>query len=152
MNLMRWDPFADMDRAMHRFMRRGPGGLGLARAGWEGDGGEKLEWSPSADISETEKEYLIRAELPAVRKEDVRVTVDAGMVTIEGERKQQKEQTTEKFHRVESLYGSFSRSFSVPDDVDVNAIRCESKDGILTVHLPRTPAAKKPEAKQIKVE
>jgi HSP20 family molecular chaperone IbpA len=71
-----------------------------------GNGG-KVEWAPSADISETEKEYVIRAELPAVKKEDVQVTFEDGMITIKGERKQQKEDKNEKYHRVESFHGSF---------------------------------------------
>src|SRR5512138_1281334 len=101
MSLIRWDPFSDIDRTFNRMMRRTS--AAMPRFSWEGDGGgTKLEWAPSADISETEKEYLIRAELPAVKKEDVKVTVDSGMITIEGERKQQKEQKTERFHRVES--------------------------------------------------
>ena len=110
-----------------------------------GDGGREMEWAPSADISETDKEYLIRAELPAVKKEDVKVTVDSGTITIEGERKHRKEDKEEKYHRVESFYGSFSRSFSLPDDIDEKTIKCESTDGVLTVHIPKTKAtASKP--------
>jgi HSP20 family protein len=149
MSLIRWDPFSDIDRTFNRIMRRTS--AAMPHLSWEGDGGTKVEWAPSADISETEKEYLIRAELPAVQKEDVKVTVDAGMITIEGERKQQKEEKTEKFHRVESLYGNFTRSFSLPDDINVEGIRCEDKDGVLTVHIPKTHTEKS-KAKQIKVE
>jgi HSP20 family protein len=149
-NLVRWDPFSEVDRidrTFNRMMRR-------AFSGWPRlgfDDGTKLEWSPSADISETDKEYLIRAELPAVKKEDVKVTVDAGMITIEGERKQQKEEKDEKHHQVESFYGRFARSFTLPDDVNIDTIRCEDKDGILTVHMPKTETHKtKP--KQITVQ
>jgi HSP20 family protein len=111
----------------------------------------KTEWAPSADISETDLEYVIRASLPAVRKEDVNVTVDGGIITIKGERKQQSENKSEKFHRVESFYGSFERSFSLPENVNPDAIRCDSKDGILTVHIPKTePQKSKP--KQISVQ
>jgi len=78
--------------------------------------------------------------------------VDAGMITIEGERKQQKEEKNEKFHRVESLYGNFTRSFSLPEDINVEGIRCDNKDGVLTVHIPKTVPAEKHKAKQIKVE
>jgi len=135
MALVRWTPFEGADdlfnRMMPNLMRTGQR-LGL------GEGGRMVvEWSPSADISETEKEYLIRAELPAVKKEDVKVTLEQGMITISGERKQQKEDKTEKYHRVESFQGTFSRSFSLPDDVDSAGIRCESRDGVLTVHLPK---------------
>jgi HSP20 family protein len=149
MSLVRWEPFNEMDSLFNRILRKSF--TGLPRVSAEGNGGASLEWSPSADISETDKEYLIRAELPAVKKEDVKVTVDRGMITIEGERKQQKEEKTEKFHRVESLYGNFTRSFSLPEDINVEAIRCEEKDGVLTVHIPKTHA-EKATVKQIKVE
>jgi len=149
MSLVRWDPFNQMDSLFNRMLRNSL--MGLPRLSGEGNGGVKIEWSPSADISETDKEYLIRAELPAVKREDVKVTVDRGMIMIEGERKQQKEEKTEKFHRVESVYGNFTRSFSLPEDINVDAIRCEDKDGVLTVHIPKTQTEKS-KAKQIKVE
>ena len=149
MTLIRWEPFGDVETAFNRMLR---GSFwNSPRFSREGSGGAQFEWSPSADISETEKEYLIRAELPAVKKEDVKVTVDSGMITIEGERKQQKEEKTEKFHRVESTYGSFTRSFSLPENSNVEGIRCEDKDGVLTVHIPKTQT-EKAKAKQIKVE
>lgn len=148
MSLIRWDPFAAMDESFNRMLpavfRQWP------RLSFE-EGGTRLEWRPSADISETDKEYLIRAELPAVRKEDVKVTVDRGMITIQGERRQEKEEKGEKMHRVERLYGSFERSFSLPDDANSEAIRCDSKDGVLTVHIPKQPASQT-SPKQIKVE
>ena len=115
------------------------------------ENGGKFAWAPSADISETEQEYLIRAELPAVKKEDVKVTLDQGMITIHGERKEEKETREEKFHRVESFRGAFSRSFSVPENIDEKAIRADSKDGVLTVHLPKARAAA-PRAVEVKVQ
>jgi HSP20 family protein len=108
-SLVRWDPFADVDTLFNRLI---PGSFGrFALAG----NGKKVEWSPSADISETGQEYVIRAELPAVKKEDVQVTYDEGTITIKGERKQQKDEKNEKYHRLESFYGSFERSFSLPE-------------------------------------
>jgi HSP20 family protein len=148
MNLVRWDPFSEIDTLFNRAFPKTL--AGWPRVGFDEGGETRFEWSPSADISETEKEYLIRAELPAVKKEDVKVTVADGMITIEGERKQQKEEKNEKFHRVEALYGSFSRSFSLPDNIDTNAIRCEDKDGVLTVHIPKTETEKR-KPKQIEV-
>jgi HSP20 family protein len=149
MKLARWQPFAEADELFNRMM---PGLFGrIPRFTLPANGETSVEWSPSADISETDKEYVIRAALPAVKKEDVKVTVDQGTITIEGERKQQKEDKNEKFHRVESFYGSFSRTFSLPDNVNADAVRCESKDGVLTVHIPKTEVTtSKP--KQIKVE
>ncbi len=151
-NLIRWNPFSEldrMDRQLNRMMQRAFSGR--MRIPLEGESSGKYEWAPSADISETDKEYLIRAELPAVKKEDVKVTVDGGMITIEGERKQQTEEKGERYHQVESFYGSFSRSFALPDDVKVDAIRCEDKDGVLTVHLPKSEAQKS-KPKQISVQ
>jgi len=146
MSLVRWDPFADMDRFFNRMMP-----ASFARWPQLSSDTGKTEWAPSADISETDLEYVIRASLPAVKKEDVNVTVDGGIITIQGERKQQSENESEKFHRVESFYGSFERSFSLPENVNSDAIRCESKDGILTVHIPKTePQKSKP--KQISVQ
>jgi len=148
MNLMRYDPFADMDTIFNRMLP-----AGLSR--WPrlaGSGGErKLEWAPSADISETDQEFLIRAELPAVKKEDVQVTLDGGILTIKGERRQQNDSKSEKFHRVESFYGSFERSFSLPDNVSTDSIRCDSKDGVLTVHIPKAKVEKS-QPKQISVQ
>jgi HSP20 family protein len=112
------------------------------RLAGEGNGARKIEWSPSADISETDKAYVVRVELPAVRKEDVKVTIDQGLLTIFGERKQQTDDKNEKFHRVESYYGSFERSFSLPDNVNAETVRGESKDGILTVTIPKIETPK----------
>jgi len=146
MSLVRWDPFADVDtlfdRAVPRLLGRWPRGLPRAE-------GEGFEWSPSADVSETDKEYLIRAELPAVKKEDVKVTVDGDMISIQGERKQQKEDKSERYHRVESFHGTFTRRFTLPSDADTKAIKCENTDGVLTVHIPKTPSAK---AKPIEIK
>lgn len=140
MSLIKWQPFGDIDDAFSRLMPALFGRNGRISV----ENGGKFAWSPSADISETEQEYLIRAELPAVNKEDVKVTLDEGMITIEGERKEDKETKNEKFHRIESFRGAFSRSFAIPDNIDEKGIRAESKDGVLTVHLPKTkPTASK---------
>ena len=147
MSLVRWDPFAEVDTLFNRLMPSAFLRSSLALGG----NGKKLEWAPSADISETDKEYVIRAELPAVKKEDVQVTLDEGMITIKGERKQQKEDKNEKFHRIESFYGSFERSFSLPENINADAIRCDSKDGILSVHIPKTETQKQ-KPKQISVQ
>jgi HSP20 family protein len=148
MSLVRWEPFTGIDEMFNRM-------LPASFARWPRvtlpSNGEKYEWSPSADVSETEKEYLIRAQLPAVKKEDVKVTVDQGMITIEGERKQERDDKTEKYHRIESFHGTFSRSFSLPENASADDIRCESKDGVLVVHIPKIKV-EAPKAKQIKVE
>ena len=130
MNLVRWEPFEAMDVMFNRFpfFRFGKPQLGM---------GEYFDWSPTADISETDKEYLIRASLPAVKKEDVKVTYEDGLLTLSGERRREEEEKDEKFHKIESYYGNFLRSFALPDAIDEDAIKAESKDGVLTIHVPK---------------
>jgi HSP20 family protein len=94
---------------------------------------------------------MIRAELPGLKKEDVKVTLSDGTITIEGERKQEREEKKEILHRVESYYGSFSRTFSLPENINADAVRCESKDGVLTVHIPKTKTEQK-KPKQIAIQ
>jgi HSP20 family protein len=133
MSLIRWEPFYSMDD-----MFKGLPALFGRLTPFSGQ--VNSEWSPSVDISESGEEYLIRAALPAVKKDDVSVTVDDGMLTLSGERRQNEEQKDERLHNVESFYGSFSRSFALPDTVDASAIRAESKDGVLTIHVPKMKA------------
>lgn len=136
MSIIRWEPFAGSDDFFNRLL---PTALGR----WPRVAGLDHEWTPTADISETDKEYLIRAQLPAVKREDVSVTVDAGTITLRGERKKRTEDKTEKYHRVESFEGSFMRSFALPEGIDTDAIRCDHKDGELVIHIPKkaVPAA-----------
>lgn len=139
MSLIRWEPFREMDDLFRRYAGLG---IRLLRS-------ENGDWTPAANISETDKEYLIKAELPEVKKEDVKITLQDGVITIQGERKQEKEEKSENEIRVESFYGTFSRSFSLPDNIDPAGVRAESKDGVLRVHIPKMAAAK---PKQINVE
>jgi HSP20 family protein len=108
------------------------------------------EWSPLVDISEDENEYLIKAELPDVRKDDVKVTAEEGILTIMGERKFEKEESGKRYHRVERAYGSFGRTFSLPDDASPAKVSAEFKDGLLTVHLVKDEKAK-PQHVEVKV-
>jgi HSP20 family protein len=103
------------------------------------DVGAEAAWLPSTDITETDGEYTIRACLPAVKKEDIHVTLDQGFLMIKGERRQQEETKNEKLHRVESFFGSFERSFALPDNANQDAITAECKDGVLTIHVPKIP-------------
>jgi HSP20 family protein len=141
MNMIRSGLFRDSDENFDRFLTS----MFRRRA----RDGETTEWTPSADISETDNEYLIRADLPAVPREDIKVNIDQGMITISGERKHESETKKKRFHRIESFYGSFSRSFGLPDNVDQASIKADCKDGVLTVHLPKTA---KPSAKTIDVQ
>jgi HSP20 family protein len=136
MSIIRWEPFTGFDDAFARM----PSLFGRLPRRYEAEANRALDWAPSVDISETDAEFLIRAELPAIKKEDVSITVDDGMLTISGERRQKAEDKSEKLHRVESVYGKFSRSFTLPDSADTDSIRAESKDGVITVHVTKTKA------------
>lgn len=133
----RQDPFREMED-MVRGMQR-------ALLGWQPRTEDTMtlsDWTPSVDIGETDQEFLVKAELPDVKKEDIKVTVQDGALMISGERKVEKEEEGLRFHRVERAYGRFERSFSLPETTDAEKIRSEFKDGILTVHLPKNPEAK----------
>jgi HSP20 family protein len=95
------------------------------------------DWPPAVDIAETPEEFLIKADLPEVKKEDVKVTVENGVLLIEGERRQEKEENTKKFHRIERAYGSFVRMFMVPDAIDEAKVSAVFKDGLLNVDTDR---------------
>jgi HSP20 family protein len=119
---------------------------------WPRDLGMKVEWSPTADIIEMEKEYLVKAELPEVPKEDIHIEVNEGMLRLHGERKYEKKDKSEKMQRMERFYGEFERTFALPDDVDVAKITAESKDGVLKVHLPRIAKAVKAPPVQVRIQ
>ena len=102
------------------------------------------------DVQETDAEYLVKADLPEVARNDVKVAIDDGVLTVEGERKQEKEEKGKKFHRVERTYGKFVRRMAVPADVDPIKVAAEFKDGVLNVHLPKSPTAK-PRAIDVKI-
>ena len=99
------------------------------------------KWAPLVDIIEHDREYLIKAELPEVKKDDVKVTVQDDVLTITGERTLEKEEAGRKYHRVERAYGRFARSFTLPEDADGNNVAAEFKDGVLKVHLPKSERA-----------
>ena len=100
------------------------------------------EWTPLVDVSEDATEYLIQAELPEVKKEDVKITMEDGTLTIAGDRKYGKEDNTRKYHRVERAFGTFGRSFSLPDDASPGKVTADFKDGVLKVHLAKNEKAR----------
>ena len=148
MSLIRWEPFKEADDYFRQFASSG---LGRMPRLFAANAPSMPDWSPAADISETDKEYLVKAELPGVKRDDVKVNLEDGVLTIEGERKYEKDDKDEKSHRVERFFGTFSRSFSLPDNVDAKSIRAETKDGVLNVHVPKLKV-EKPKPIQIKVE
>jgi len=156
MKMVRWDPFRnelpldplrsleDVSDRLNRLFDR-PLWAGLPREGLA-----PAEWTPAVDIEETDKEYRIKAELPEIKKEDVKVSIRDGVLTIEGERRQEKEEKGKRFHRVERSYGRFLRSFTLPADADEKGVRADFKDGVLNVHVARSAAAR-PKAIEVKV-
>ena len=146
----RWNPLREMEEAQRRIsslfdwtpFRRG-------NLTPEDETISVPQWAPLVDIAEDEKEYLIKLELPEVQKDDVKVTVESGTLTISGERKAEKEEKGRKFHRVERYYGRFERSFSIPDDAEDSKVNAEFKDGVLRVHLAKS---EKVRPKQIEVK
>jgi HSP20 family protein len=145
--ITRWDPSREMEEVQNRLSN-----LFGRTAARLGDAKEEsitvAEWAPLVDITEDDKEYIIKTELPEVKKEDVKVAVENGLLTIVGERKFEKEEN-KKYHRVERAYGRFVRSFIVPDAVDADKVSAEFKDGVLKVHLPKSEKTK---PKQIEVQ
>jgi HSP20 family protein len=145
-----WDPFRDLGVLEGRLERL------LGRSLAPGNGGEKeamtvAQWAPRVDISEDDKEYTVSAELPEINKQDVKVSVENGELTISGERKFEKEEKGKKYHRVERSYGSFLRSFTLPEGVSGEKVSAEFKDGMLKIHLPKDAKAK-PKAIDVKVQ
>jgi HSP20 family protein len=148
-----WNPFRELDEVQNRLGRFFGGAPEFGRFPRRlfGNGDIALpDWSPQVDISEDDKEYLIKADLPEMKKEDVKVTVENGVLSVSGERKSEKEEKEKKFHRVERSYGTFLRTFTLPEDADSTKIAAEFKDGVLKVHLPKSPAAK-PKPIEVKV-
>lgn len=138
--LARWDPFKEMEELQGRLGRFF--GLTPARPG---NGGREsmavAEWAPSVDVIEDPKEWLVKADLPEVKKEDVKVTVENGVLTITGERKIEKEEKEKKYHRIERSYGTFLRSFTLPEGADGSKVSADFKEGVLKVHLPKSEKA-----------
>jgi HSP20 family protein len=151
MSITRWDPFRELEDMSDRLNRVfGRSALAAIPGAANSEGLSTFDWTPSIDIAETAEAFEIKAELPDVKKEDVKVSVEDGELRITGERKQEKEEKGKKFHRIERSYGSFMRTFTLPPNVDDTKLSAEYKDGVLNVRLPKTEQAK-PKAISVKV-
>jgi len=147
MNLVRWDPFRELEEMstrLNRVLSAPPRRTG------EEEGAFFADWAPAIDVQETDIEYLMKADLPDVKKDDVKIDIKDRVLTIEGERKQEKEEQGKKFHRIERSYGKFVRRLALPTDVDDQKIAADFKDGVLNVHLPKSASAK-PRSISVKV-
>lgn len=114
----------------------------------QGDESALTAWAPSVDIYETPNELVVKADLPEVDEKDIDVRVENNLLTIHGERKFDKSVSEDNYLRIERAYGTFSRSFSLPNTVNAEAIRAEYKNGVLTVNLPKREESK---PRQVKV-
>lgn len=148
-SLAKWNPLNELSEVQNRLsslfgrsnLRNvdiGDGALGFA------------DWSPLVDVTEDEKEFLIKAELPEVKKEDVKVLIENGVLRISGERHMEKEEKGKKYHRIERAYGSFERSFTLPENSKPEAMTADYKDGMLTLRVPKTKEAA-PKAIEVKI-
>jgi HSP20 family protein len=145
--LTKWNPFRDLEDIQNRLSPW------FGRIALRGGGDETMTtsaWAPLVDITEDDKEYLIKVELPEIKREDVKVTVENGTLTISGERKFEKEEKDKKYHRVERAYGSFVRSFALPEGTDGSKVSADYKDGVLKVHLPKSEQVR-PKSIEVKV-
>src|SRR6478672_8887034 len=137
-----WNPLREMDEAQNRLNRFFLGDFPMRIGRGEIPSLAVADWSPEVDISEDDQGYLLKADLPEMKKDDVKVTVEDGILCVSGERKNEKEDQKRKFHRIERAYGNFRRSFTLPEDADSTKVTAEFHDGVLKVHLPTTARAR----------
>jgi HSP20 family protein len=154
MSLIRWNPARElatwpselwnMQREINRLFDN------FFRGGIQDEGSFGLSsWTPAVDIAEHDNEFVVKVELPGVSKDDVKITLESNILTIRGEKKQDRETKEENYHRLERMYGSFQRSFTLPSTVRSDKIDAVYKDGVLTITLPKAEEAK---PKQIEVK
>ena len=132
------DPFREFDRFRTQLNRFFDENL----AGRSSEESAATSWAPPVDIAETPEELTFHVELPGFRAEDLTLRAENGVLTLEGERKFEKESKSRSYHRVERAYGKFLRSFSLPSNVDTEKINAQLSDGVLTVQLPKREEAK----------
>ncbi len=150
-NMVRWDPF----RELEDFQNRLGGFFGRRSLSSTAQNSDEMfaqsVWAPAVDITEDEKSYQFKAELPEVRKEDIKIKVENGVLTLSGERKSEKEEKGKRYHRVERSYGTFMRSFSLPDEVDASRVSALFSHGVLCISVPKSESAK-PKLVEIRVD
>ena len=110
---------------------------------------ERGDWMPAVDMSENKEEIVVHAEIPGMDAKDIDISLNGRVLTMKGERKQEQEEKEKNYHRIERRYGSFTRSFELPADVDGNKVKAAYKDGVLTLNLPKT---KEQSVKKIKIK
>lgn len=142
MTLVRWSPWRDV-MSVQDEMNRLFNGLVTRRA----SDSSAEDWVPSVDISETDDGFIVTADVPGMSAEDIKISVANNVLTLRGDKKNVREDGSENFHRVERVFGSFERTFSLPSGVESENIRAKYKDGVLEIRLPKSKAAKPQEIK-----
>jgi HSP20 family protein len=135
-----WDPLREMEDLLERY------GRPRAAAGGAAQKSEHIamaDWRPIVDISESAEEYLIEAELPGVRREEVRVSVEEGVLTVQGQRDARADQDTRRYHRRERAHGHFARSFALPESADLDRINARCEDGVLLISIAKLAERRK---------
>ena len=137
MDLVTWNPLREMDALLNRSGFPTPRNL------------DEENWTPVVDIRENKKAYVIKAELPGVEKKDISLSVENGVLTLQGERHREVEEKDDKHYRRERFYGHFARSFSLPEDVSAERIKAQTRDGVMEITLPKTetPSSRKTDIK-----
>ena len=146
MELTRWDPFKDLQALQDRMNRLFQEGVGRTGRSDEVLGGH---WIPVVDIYEDDQEFVVKAELPGLESKDVDVQIQENVLTLKGERRLEREIDKERYHRLERSYGTFQRSFTLPNIVEEEKVKAKFKDGVLEIRIPKEERVK---PKQIKVE
>ena len=136
-----WNPIHEMDELFHNRLASVLGGEGV----------QSVAWSPVVDIEETELNYLIRAELPGLSKEKVKVTVEDGVLTLSGERDLERKLEGKTFHHIERSHGTFTRSFTLPENAEAESVSANYKDGLLEIRVAKSEEAL-PKSIEVRVE
>ena len=136
-----WNPIHEMDELFHNRLASVLGG----------EGAQSVAWSPVVDIEETELNYLIRAELPGLSKKNVKVVVEDGVLTLSGERDLERKVEGKTFHHIERSHGTFTRSFTLPENADAESVSANYKDGLLEIRVAKCEEAQ-PKSIEVRVE
>jgi HSP20 family protein len=142
MTLVRWEPVRELNTLQHEINRLF-GGFFEQPGAAPANGGTRRQWIPAMDLVESGGEYVLRADLPGLRSEDVKIELEENVLTISGERRTEQEQRSEGYYRFERASGAFARSLTLPQGVDADAIVASFADGVLEVRIP-APVQPKP--------
>ncbi len=150
MAIIRWDPFRDLVTLRERMNRLFEDAVSTARS--EEKDMISSTWAPAVDIYEDEKQLVLTAEIPGIEEKDVEIKIEDNTLSIHGERKLEKETREENYHRIERAYGSFYRSFTLPNHIDQDNIQAEHENGVLKISMPKKPELQPRKVKILKTK